>query len=235
MGPLLPRADRWLPRRVEHLTIRAWLDSPLAWDPYDGITLDGALQFVVVGLETGLMPDDAFAGYRGPKIDIPIPIADVELDGAQIALVSWAQPHPEALEDVRFRRRRLRTDAIGGDLVVRMNQGSFKTTQLPTPTLATPYVDFHADGDLDLLRILLSDVAAIGRARAGGLGRILGFELLSRAGSALVRDGRLTRTVPVDTVDDVDPSSYVIREATTRAPYWHRGSRRLCWVPEATA
>lgn len=226
----IKRAERWLPRRVESLTIRAWLSSPLAWDTYDGVTLDGAIQFAVVALETGMTPDDAFSGYRGPKVDIPIPIADQDLSGLQIARISWA--HPARLtEGVRVRRRRLRVDSMGGSSVIRMNQGPFKSTQLPTPTISTPYVDFFADGDPDRLKVLLTDVAALGRARGGGLGYVFGYEILPREGSVFVRNGRLARTVPAGSIVGVDPGSYVTREANTRAPYWHRASRTMCWVP----
>ena len=228
---MLEQADRWWPKRVDAITLRVWLSSPIAWDSYDGVTIEGALQCSVVMLETGLMPDDAFAGYRGPKVDIPIPIADVELDGSKVALASWAHPAPVALEEVRWRRRRVRIDAMGGASAILLNSGPFKATQLPTPTMSTPYLDFYLDADVERLRVLLADLGAIGRARGGGLGTVLGCEILPRSGEVLVRDGRLTRTVPEGSVPNVDPSSYVARQATLRAPYWHRGTLRDCWVP----
>jgi hypothetical protein len=182
-------------------------------------------------IETGKTPDDAFAGYTGPKIDIPIPIADVELNGSKVSLSSWAHPCRSAIEAVRVRRRRLRTDAIGGKSKVRYNQGPFKCAQLPTPILVTPYIDFFVDGDVELLRELLSDSIMLGRSRGGGLGWVYGCEFLPRDGDVLVRGGALTRTVPAGSVSDVDPSKYIEREATTRAPYWHRATRQMCWVP----
>jgi CRISPR type IV-associated protein Csf3 len=182
-------------------------------------------------IETGMTPDDAFAGYAGPKIDIPIPIADTALAGQLVALSSWAHPPRHALEAVRIRRRRIRADAMGGTSKIRHNAGPYKTAQLPTPVLVTPYLDFYVDGDVDLLRELLIDSIVIGRARGGGLGWVAGCEILARDGDVLVRDGRLTRAVPAGSVCGVDPSSYVEREATIRAPYWHRETRQMCWVP----
>jgi hypothetical protein len=228
---VLERADRWLPSRIDPITLRVWLSSPIAWDSYDGITLEGALQCSVVMLETGLTPDDAFAGYRGPKIDIPIPVADAALSGEKVALASWAHPAPVALEEVRWRRRRVRIDAMGGSSLVRLNAGPFKATQLPTPTMSTPYLDFYMDADVERLRVLLADLGSIGRARGGGLGTVLGHEILPRSGDVLVRGGRLTRTVPEGSVSGVDLSSYIARQATLRAPYWHRCTLRDCWVP----
>ena len=229
---MLPESSRrWLPRRSDAITVRAWLGSPIVWDHYDGVTLDGALQYAVVALESGVMPDDLFAGYTGAHIEIPIPVRDVTLAGSDIALCSWAHLPGCSTDDVRVRRRRLRVDSMGGTAKVRANQGPFKATQLPTPTMCVPYVEFYVDGDRELLRGLLVEVAAIGRARGGGLGHVIGYELIPRSGDVLVRNGKLTRTVPAGSVRGVDANSYSTREATTRAPYWKRDSRQLCWVP----
>src|SRR5690606_6288686 len=42
-------ARHWSPRSPEPLRLRAWLASPIAWDGYDPLTIEGALQYVVIG------------------------------------------------------------------------------------------------------------------------------------------------------------------------------------------
>lgn len=229
--------ERHRPRSVEPLTLRVWLRGPVAWDDYDGTTIEGALQFAVVIRETGHMPDDVFADCEpGTFADIPIPIADEERAGRRIACASWGVPSPLATASTRWRRKRARTDILGGSGKVIINGGPYKSLNIPTPTLAAPYLDFHVRGDRALLADLLPDVGALGRARAGGLGAVLGTEILDDPDDRSLRWlGRPMRAVPV--ADDYEAAitfevgTYALREATTRAPYWHRATRALCAVP----
>ena len=73
----LPRAvDRWSARTTEPLTVRAWLAAPMAHDPFDLVTLDGALSWAVVRDAAECNPSDAFDGQpRGAWTEIPMPLA----------------------------------------------------------------------------------------------------------------------------------------------------------------
>jgi hypothetical protein len=228
----LERARRWLPRLPEPVTLRAWLWSPIAWDPYDGVTIEGAIQSAVILRETGRSPDDVFAGCPPTLTEIPIPIVDVEIDGLPIAMVSWAQPDPEAVDAMRWRRKRARVEEYAIHRVT-TSGGAYKSQNIPVPTMVTSYVDFHAFADRELLAELLPDTGAIGRSRAGGLGAVMGWELLPDPEErALSWGGRPMRTVPLGAgVGELVEGSYEIRPATTRAPYWHRGSLCECIVP----
>lgn len=230
----------WVPRTSEPLTLRAWLGSPVVWDAYDGITLEGALQFAVVVLETGRMPDDVFYGIEPETFaDIRIPIADVEIGGFPIALASWGIPAPGAIETKRHRRKRARVDVLptpGGRGTVVTGGGEFKALDIPTPTVTAYWLDFHVVGDRKLLANLLPLACCLGRSRSAGLGEVMGWEVLPGSlESPLADRGTPLRTIPTTAASayaDYRSGTYDLREATTRAPYWHRRSRTLCVVPQ---
>ncbi len=233
-APWLARAAAWwAPRESACLTLRAWFQAPLAWDAYDGLTLEGTLQAIVVLRATGEMPDDVFADApRAAGVDIPIPIVDVTLGGLRIACASQAQPAAGAAESTRWRRKRARD--VLNLRGFNTSGGAHKSLNLPTHTLVTPYVDFHVVGDARRLVELLPDASEIGRSRAGGLGAVLGWEvLLDLDGRSLVWGRRPMRVLPAvpEVLVQLDPGAFDIRPANTRAPYWHRRSQAVCVVP----
>lgn len=214
------------------MTLRAWLASPLAWDTYNGVTCEGAVQWAVVAMASGLSPEEAFAPVpRDELVQIPIPLTDQEMAGSPIALASWAQPAPGSLETVRFRRKRARAESYG---VTKVNvaMAEFKSEQIPVPTLTAKWVDFHVVGDRRLLEELLPDVSHLGRCRSSGLGVVMGWEVLDDPEQrAILERGRLMRTVPTVSGLTPRPGTFAVRNATTRAPYWHRASLTECMVP----
>ena len=235
----LARAKRWLPETVAPLRVRVWLRSETAWDDYDGVTIEGALQFVIVARESGLMPDDAFDGApRDFFADIPVPIADDESSGRRIACASWAIP-AAPIATVRKVRRRTRIELFptpGGKGLLVIGGGPYKNTEIPVATLATPYVDFFVRGDRDKLAELVRDVGSIGKSRGGGLGAIHGVEIDDDPDDrSLIFCARPQRSIPVASAEQAvalfEAGSYDLREANTRAPYWHRATRTLCAVP----
>lgn len=236
---LLRARDRWAPRHVEPLTLRMWLGAPLAWDGYDGIRIEGALQSAVVVHETGRMPDDVFHGcprdLGAENGDIQIPIADEVHHGFRIACASWAQPSPGAIETARFRRKRARIDAMPGNGKLLISGGSFKSMSQPIPTVTALHVDFHVRADRERLTELLSiDAMVLGRWRSAGLGHVIGTEILDDPEDrSLTHRGVPMRAIPVKDAKDAErfSPSYDLRPTTTRAPYWHARSRTLCVVP----
>jgi hypothetical protein len=140
--PWLQRAgERWGCVNAEPLRLRAWLAAPIVWDAYDGLRIEGAIQHAVVAIEAGV-PSDVFADApRDLSVDIPIPIADVEIGGRQIACASLAVAPPCAIETVRFLRKRARVEALGVASVM-IGQGPYKSMQIPKATLTAPFVDF---------------------------------------------------------------------------------------------
>ena len=236
---LLRARDRWAPRHVEPLTLRMWLGAPITWDGYDGIRVEGALQYAVVVHETGRMPDDVFHGcprdLSAVDEDIQVPIWDEEHCGFRIACASWAQPSPGAIETLRFRRKRARIDVMPGNGKLLISGGNFKSLNQPIPTLTALYVDFHMRADRERLSELLGhDAMVLGRWRSAGLGQVVGSEILDDPEDrSLTHRGVPMRTIPVKDSEDARrfSPSYDLRPATTRAPYWHTRSRTLCAVP----
>lgn len=240
-GGWLTRAAWWRPRRVDPLRVRVWLSSPVAWDDHAPITIEGALQFAVVLLETGRLPDDVFAGGDAGRpirgVDIPIPIADEWIGGRRIACASWGIPAGCAVYSVRWRRKRTRVEALGLDKVM-INGGAYKALNIPVGSLVTPWLDFYVRGDAEVIGRLLREVGGLGRDSTRGLGTILGFELdpdpLDRS---LLFRGVPQRAIPL-VMDGgaYDPRSFAAdgweeRVCSTRAPYWVNDKPIHCGCP----
>lgn len=229
----------WLPRGRDNLLIRAWLAQPICWDGYDPITIEGALQSAVCTLETGKMPDDVFADCPRDatleQTDIAIPIHDTPVDvGSEkplpLALVSCGWFSPDAAQTVRWQRSRARAESYA---LAKVNTASdwSKSANRAKATVTAYYVEFYAAGDGELLRRLLPEVGTLGSARFSGMGLIHGWEVLGMRSCdpILGASGRLLRTVPHGSVDIAE--QFDVREATLRAPYWHKRTLALCDVP----
>lgn len=240
MTPALPWLDRarelYLPRAVESLIVRAWFASPVAADVVHGLRLESALGWVVVAHATGEPPPEGFAGVpRGTHVDIPVPIADVWMEGRPIACASDVQlPGDDAVSEVvRVRRQRTHPEAFAAAKVI-TSGGPYANAQRPTAALTTPCAWWHVRADRERLEALLSDLHALGKGRAGGLGHVAGWEVLPDPDDAsLVRDGRPMRPLPVRDREDAAERypGATVREASVRAPSWHRATRCLCVVP----
>lgn len=224
----------WAPRAPEPLRLRAWLAAPIAWDGYDPLTIEGALQSLVITLETGRMPDDVFSDCpietTLEDTDIQIPIVDSTGYGAvPIALASCGVFAPGAVASVRWRRTRPRADYYGVD-VVKVATAEMKAHNLPAATVVAPYLDFYVVGDRSLLTRLLRDLTELGARRGGGLGRIHGWEVAEHSDWSLQGPGgRLMRSLPHSAGEVMLGAN--LRECTLRAPYWHPRTRGLGWVP----
>lgn len=227
--------------RRDQCIVRAWLSAPVAWDGYDPLTLEGALQSVVVARETGRMPCDVFRGcpVDAPLTDsdIPIPIADidVEVDGSSmpLALCSVGLFSPDAAPTVRYIRGRARAEQYATKMV-NIAMAEYKSSNMPIATVTCCYVEFRCVGDADQIRDLLRDVDHIGADRSGGLGAVQGWELEvdEDSGWGPFKDshGRLLRSIP-DSMEPCGASGFEVRLATLRAPYWHKRTQTLCKVP----
>lgn len=220
---------RWAPRTIEPLRLRIYLRSAgLAYDPYQGLQLEGALQHVVVLLETGRMPADVFASKPSNVLtDIQIPIADVTLEHRPIACASWGLFPPMALESVRWLRKRARHGMLnppGGRGVIPIAGGAYKSLNIPVARMTTPWVDFHVRGDPGLLATLCPALAALGRHRSHA--EVMAVEITPDPQDAsLWLDGAPQRAIPVP------EGTEGARETTTRAPYWSVASLALCVTP----
>lgn len=227
--------ERWAPSRPEPLLVRAWLDAPVAYDGYDPLTLEGALQCAVVARETGRTPDDVFSdcplGADLADTDIQVPIVDTVVGDIPIAHASIGWFSPDAIETKRQNWKRADAEHYNRP-VVKISQADTKTQMVAKATVTALHVDFYVEGDREKLRDLLLDVPTLGASRAGGLGMVLGWEVVP----VPMRwwwygpGRRLMRSLPLDAIGDA--RGFTAREATLRAPYWHPRTRRWCGVPE---
>ncbi len=246
--PWLDRAAaHWSARWPEVMTVRAWLSSPIAWDGYATIQLEGALQAAVIYLETGRTPDEVYAGIGDGFHPPRIPVAIVRFgpdEGRPIHLASAGIPPKVAVESIRWRRKRARVDVLGIPGRITVAGGWAKGLNLPVATLTTPWLDFHVFADRERLARLLKEVRGLGRDCTRGLGSVLGCEILECARPSVVMDrGAPLRPLPVVQDGDdafvviaghwkrVDLSRCEIRPCATMAPYWHRASVELCASP----
>lgn len=220
----------WAPRAAEPLRVTAWLRAPVAFDRAEGLRLEGALGWHVVGLVTGEPPREAFEGVGLAEfVDIPVPICDVEVGGWRIAQASDAQLPTVAAEVVRRRRKKPHPEAMGLARVVTAG-GAFKALDIPTAAWSSPVLHWHVVGDSERLRALLSEVHALGRGRSGGLGAVDAWEVASDE-TALVR----WRERPLPVRDYAEAAAVYpdreVREVGVRAPFWHRATRALAACP----
>jgi hypothetical protein len=236
IGDLCARMrDRFTTRVVEPLRMRVWLRSAPAWDAYYPLRIEGALQHIAIARVADRMPDDVFAGYRGPMVELAIPVADVEMRGRKIACASRAIPAEGWRFVTRMRARRTRAELINKPTVM-TNGGEYKALALPVPSLSAAYLDFFVRGDRAMLADLCVDLRFLGRDGPRGWGTVDVVEIDEDPDDrSLIFERRPQRPLPV--ADDheaallYDPGSYELREIGTRAPYWHRDSRALCAVP----
>lgn len=228
-------AENWSAKDSQPLLLRAWLSSPLAWDGWDPLTIEGALQSVVVLRETGRPADDVFSScpieLPLEDTDIAIPISDrTDLGPVPIARASCGRFSPGAIASLRWRRSRPRAEQYNSP-IVRISMAEMKAHNLPSPTMAAAFIEFNVMGDRSRLQSLLQDVTNLGSKRGGGLGQIKTWEVLPAAEdhSIIGPQGDLRRTLPVDAA--IQLSGGIQREATLRAPYWHPRTRCSALVP----
>lgn len=237
--PWLDKAhEHWSARTVAPLRVRGWLSSPMGWNQFDPIMLEGALQHAVLRRVTGKMPDELFIGSPPrTNVDIRVPIEDVDIAGFTIARSSCAWPWPEHAEGTRMRNKRARLDAFGEGRIT-LSGGMYKSLRIPTPTLVTPVVDFFVRGDRAMIEDLLVDVPGIGRDVARGVGVVETWEVTDDSlDRSLVFRGRPMRPLPLVTeggaydMKSFVPGSFELKEGTLRAPYWRDHLRVPCVSP----
>lgn len=227
------------PKRVEPLRVRVWLAAPVAWSEQHRISLDGPLQYLAVESATGRPPQDVFAGYVGPPPPIQLPLDEVDVEGWPITACSLPQMPPSAISSTRWARRRADVEQYGlTSRRVMTNGGEYKSLNLAVGTLSTHVLDWYVRGDREILSRMLEHLSHVGRRRSGGLGAVKRVELLDDPDDrSLVHQGAPQRALPVRDVAHAAAAyrlgTYVLRQAKTRAPYWHPASETLCAVPRS--
>ena len=224
---------RWLPRSEESMLVRAWLSAPVALPRIGAVTLEGLLQSAVIVAETGALPGDAFAAHDGGFVDLPVPIADVQMHGLAVACASWPTWSPDAREALVMHTHKPEAEQLCARKVY-VTGGEAKPKRVPVPTMSAAYVEWCVRGDRARIIELLDGCRALSKWR-GAMGSVDRWEVMRVSlDLSLVRDGSPARPLPVaDEAEAIErfPRGYVLDECQTRAPYWHRATRALCACP----
>lgn len=223
------------PGRAEPLVVRVeWALAPVT-PRVQEITLEGALQAAAVTWATGLPASEAFAGFPGDVMaDLPTPLLHVEMHGASIACAAWPRWSPDAREAVASYVHKPAVEEMG-QRKVNVASGEAKPKRQHVAHRVAAWCDFDVVADRERLVALLARVTGFGGRRSAGHGSPLRFTVApADADRSLVRDGAPARPLPIaDEAEAVArfPRGYVLDECGTRAPYWHRASKRLCACP----
>lgn len=243
-------SDRYVPLRVT-----AHLEAGLAYAHDWGLALDGILASVV---HHQAKAELLAAGgnhiplrHQDDPVDLDLPLARCTLagendwhwaatcsapaDGQDLLpqVVRWSSRHDHRL-----------TTAVTSQLpgVVDDQRGRYRSHWMPLTITLTTAVTFEAVGDLDAIRSLVTPIAAIGKKRAAGHGRVLRWEVEPTDRSPLEAshlhpDQSLGRPTPggcLTHLHAVDPREQRQGTAGLRPPSTHTARARPLFLPAPT-
>ncbi len=117
---------------------------------------------------------------------------------------------------------------------VNTSSGEFKSYNAALPYSATDTLQFFFEGDPERVRELIKDhIAAIGKKRSQGFGRIRDVQVTSADGyvdSAIYHDGHTLRSFPEAFTTRVAVGVHHERR-TVRPPYWHQANQTMAIPP----
>jgi hypothetical protein len=159
----------------ETMLVRAWLGSPVAIDVIGGNPLDDIL-CVAVLRHLRIHMDDLGDMHPEP-VFIPAPLDRIEVGGTWVYASSWRRPCPGAIELVRRKRKHFHASRFVGGSRIDTKSGKFRSYDLASACVATPFVEWTVRGNKAWLQKLLPLVTSIGKDRNSGLGSVLGWEV----------------------------------------------------------
>jgi hypothetical protein len=211
------------------MLVRAWLYSPVAIDVIGGNPLDDLLCVAV--LRHFQIPIDDLGDMHPEPVFIPAPLARVSIGGTWIYATSWRRCHPVAMEMVRRKRKHFFASRFVGGQQVDTKSGRFRSYDLASACVTTPYVEWTVRGSRAWLERLLPLVGSIGKDRNSGLGSIASWEIASTTRDPVLEEGVPQRGIPCSGVDTAGYRDCVLAERTIRPPYVWPGTRMLCALP----
>lgn len=112
--------------------------------------------------------------------------------------------------------------------------GPFRGVKTYLTYISTPGIAFYGNGDIELVRELLKDVAALGSDRNRGFGRVLSMSIMpiKKDYSIWAKDGSPARFLPLD--DWASPEGArggKIDCSVFTPPYWNSSRRVLGYAP----
>lgn len=226
------QAQQWQSCHFERLLVRAWLLSPVAHDVIGHMPLDGLLE--VATLRLLRIAIDELGDIHPAPMRIPIPVQKVEVQGVEVYACSWARPHEATRLVTRKKRKHYNPSRFTRtDRVVDTQSGAYRSYDLPTAAVATPYLEWTLDADRAQLRRLLPLLVSLGKDRNSGLGTVLTWEVDTTDRDPLVHEGVPQRQLPCldGDMSSYAPDSAALRLCPPRPPYiWH-GADCQCAIP----
>lgn len=128
----------------------------------------------------------------------------------------------EAVKLVDFKGRR-------GKVIV--EQGRYKSYQMPIFYIHAARIDWYLMGDIDAVRALLTPCTHIGKKTGYGWGRVLWDVQGWHEDWSVVRDGNLMRAVPAGQVPAGVRSAPDLLYAGYYPPYWYHKHQAFCAMP----
>lgn len=117
---------------------------------------------------------------------------------------------------------------------INTSSGEFKSYNAALPYSAADTLTFFFEGDANrVVELIEKHVAAVGKKRSQGFGRIRDIEVASAGDtveSAIYHNGRVLRSLPNSFAPTV-VSGVTYQQRTVRPPYWHQANQVLAYPP----
>lgn len=231
------------------LLVRAHLAHGVAHAGPWAVSLDGLLaaemwdEHKAAERDAGREAPRLHPGVEPPDLDLPLQ----RCHGVDNADWHWAATcafpdAPAGRPTVRYWSGRPDHTALG-DLtaalpaVVSERQGPYRSRVMPLLVTSIASVSWRAVGDVDAVQSILKDVAAIGKKRSQGEGRVLRWEFEDRdddpwAAGHLHPDGTLGRpSPPACFAGRAAPPGEAFGLAAIRPPHMHPSRMRRLYLP----
>jgi hypothetical protein len=198
---LMPYVERYASMDMQPLRIELYLRGYAHLAGYDPLNLDNLLARCVVDEATqrqGLPTE--FGAYR-----LPVPLR--ALWHGRDGLPMWAATPFVALDETRdvfYWHKRAQsgrwTGTHSGKFAIRSTQGRWMKRRVPLPVHLASRWTANCIGNADEIARLLQSLTCVGKRRSIGFGEVERWVICDGAFD-LVRDDRLTRTLPYEALD----------------------------------
>lgn len=232
------------------LRVRANLAFGIAQAAPWGIALDGLLASELWARQKASAREAGVEYVRAMELDDP-PDFDLPLARCTPAAGPWHWAATCALPDQRPDRvdvhtwtgrvdaRALEQVSTGLPKTVSDRQGRYRARRMPLLVTPCTSVTWHAVGDVDAIRELVSSIASIGKKRTSGEGHVLGWVVEPLEGvdeftaGHLHRDGSLGRPCPSGCRERAgeDVLDGGLGRAGIRPPYMHPARQHQLALP----
>ena len=200
----------------------------VAADPWSP-ALDGILAWAIMRRDHPEMLDVGVLDGDPMEVDVPLERLG---DGEDWYYACSMPLAPGAVEHVTWYHKRFddqheRYLDAGKRRKINAKSGRYKSYRLPRIERVCREVHWHAVGDQAAVFELLALVRHIGKLRAQGMGRVMGWDVVPGGAD----DARLARELRPIPVDDPDGECLVMPWGL-RPPGWWVGNHRWCRMPE---